>query len=423
MFSRSRQNLARWFTLSMGSVFLVFVALFYLREAHDRLRFFDRTLFNISEIIAANVEEIVYQNQRQIDLENVPILGSDAIRLDKEVLFARWYNPEKQLLQFIGPIPQTTLNSKLGFETIYGEGSDNYSGKLRQLTLPVYQEGKLLGYLQIAASLAPVEIPLQQLQIFLVIVVPCMLLTIALIGWFLGGAAMQPIRQSYQQLQQFTADAAHELRAPLAGIVSNAQVGLMEPIDPQEQTSRLQTIAKVAESMGVLLGHLLFLARNEGKLPPEALRSTDLVNLLQPIVEEYRQQTATKNLTFTANLPDRPLILKVEPDLIRQAIINLLSNACRYTLSGGKIELTIISQPRWVIIQVKDTGIGIGEEDLQRIFDRFYRVDKVRTYQTGGFGLGLAITHQIIAAHNGQISVKSTLGKGSTFEIRLPISH
>lgn len=422
MFSRSRQNLARWFTLSMGSVFLVFVGLFYLREARDRLQFFDRTLFNISQIMAANVEEIVYQNQRQLDLENVPILGSDAIRLDSEVLFARWYNPEKQLLQFVGPIPPAKLNGKSGFKTIPGE-TVNYTGKLRQLTLPVYREGKLLGYLQIAASLAPVEAPLRQLQLFLVIVVPSMLITIALIGWFLGGAAMQPIRQSYQQLQQFTADASHELRAPLAGIVSNAQVGLMEPIDPEEQTFRLQRISQVAESMGVLIGHLLFLARNEGKLPPEALRSIDLVTLLQPVLEEYHQQTATKNLAFSSNLPDRPLIVKVEPDLIRQAIINLLSNACRYTLSGGKIEFSIISQPRWVVIQVKDTGIGIGEEDLPRIFDRFYRVDKVRTTQTGGFGLGLAITSQIITAHNGQISVKSTLGKGSTFEIRLPISR
>ncbi|MBE9227937.1 two-component sensor histidine kinase [Phormidium sp. LEGE 05292] len=422
MFSRSRQNLARWFTLSMGSVFLVFVGLFYLREARDRLQFFDRTLFNISQIMAANVEEIVYQNQQQIDLENVPILGKDAIILDSEVLFARWYNREKQLWQFVGPIPPLTLKDKSGFETIPGETA-NYTGRLRQLTLPVYREGKLLGYLQIAASLAPVEAPLRQLQLFLVIVVPCMLITIALIGWFLGGAAMQPIRQSYQQLQQFTADASHELRAPLAGIVSNAQVGLMEPIDPEEQSFRLQTISKVAESMGVLIGHLLFLARNEGKLPPEALRYTDLVTLLQTFLEEYHQQTATKNLAFSSNLPDRPLIVKVEPDLIRQAIINLLSNACRYTLSGGKIELSIISQPRWVLIQVKDTGIGIGEEDLPRIFDRFYRVDKVRTSQTGGFGLGLAITSQIITAHNGQISVKSTLGKGSTFEIRLPISR
>jgi two-component system, OmpR family, manganese sensing sensor histidine kinase len=426
MFTRSRHNLACWFTLSMGSILLVFVGLLYWREARDRLRSFDQTLYNTSQMMAAGVEEIVYQNQRQINLENVPLLGKEAIRLETNLLFARWYTPKKQLLQFVGAIPPAQLEGIAGFETLQREAlhsAGQSSGRLRQLTLPVYREERLLGYLQVAASLTPVEAPLQQLQLFLVMGVPLTLSTIALTGWLLGGIAMQPIHQSYQKLQQFTADASHELRAPLAGIVSNAQVGLMEPIDPQEQSLRLKTISDVAEAMGVLVSHLLFLARHEGQLPATALQAIDLVRLVRPVAEEYCQQAKTKQLVLISALPSHPLMLKAEPDLLRQAIVNLLSNACQYTPTGGEIELCVTAQSRSAVVQVKDTGIGIAEADLSRIFDRFYRVDKMRSRQTGGFGLGLAITRQIVEAHGGQISVTSALGKGTTFEIRLPLTH
>lgn len=427
MFNRSRRNLARWFTLSMGSILLIFAGLLYLREARDRLRFFDQALYNTCRIMAAGVEETVYQNQRQVDLENVPLLGSDAILVDTDLVFARWYTPEKQLMQFVGPIPPAQLTNASGFETLQGEDLDLPNGQFRQLTLPVYREGRLLGYLQVAESLIPVEAPLHQLQLFLVIGVPLALGAIALTGWLLGGAAMQPIRQSYQQLQQFTADASHELRAPLAGIVSNAQVGLMEPIDPEEQTARLRTISDVAESMSVLINHLLFLARHDGQLPPEAQRTVDVVSLLQTVAQEYQPQAETQGLTFSCYLPDRPLMVTAEPDLLRQAVGNLISNACRYT-PHGKIELHAVPHARWVIVEVKDTGIGIAETDLPHIFDRFYRADKVRSRQpyrtisrqAGGFGLGLAIARQIVEAHGGHITVTSKVGQGTTFEVRLP---
>ncbi|MEQ8754455.1 MAG: ATP-binding protein [Coleofasciculus sp. G1-WW12-02] len=421
MFNRSRSNLATWFTLSMGSILVIFAGILYWREARDRMHSFDQILYNTSRIMAAGVEDYIYEGQQHTDLENVPVLGSDTLPLSTDLFFARWYTPHKQLLQFIGAVPPQQLATPSGFQTFtVNTQLTSTPIQLRQLTLPVYQEKRLIGYLQIAASLAPLEEPLQQLRWFLVVGVPLALGVIALTGWVLGGKAMEPIRQSYNQLQQFTADASHELRTPLAGILSHAQVGLMEPVDPQEQHTRLQIIAQVAESMSLLVSQLLFLARHQGKLSPDMLKTVDLVQLLHPLVEEHTVNATQNQQTFLNALPKEPLLVQAEPDLLRQAIVNLLSNACRYTPAGGMIELCLLPQSHWAVIQVRDNGIGISSQDLPYIFNRFYRADRVRSRQTGGFGLGLAIARQIVEAQGGELTVVSTVGKGSTFEIKLP---
>lgn len=421
MFNRSRSNLATWFTLSMGSILVIFTGVLYLREARDRLQTFDQTLYNTSRLMAAGVESYVYEGLQRTDLENVPVLGSDALPLSTDLRFARWYKPDQQLLQFIGEVPSAQLNTPSGFQTQVINQPHSAPIRLRQLTLPVYQGERLIGYLQIAASLASVEAPLQQLRLFLAIGIPLALGAIALTGWVLGGKAMQPIRQSYNQLQQFTADASHELRAPLAGILSHAQVGLMQPVEPQEQQQRLTVISEVAESMSLLVSQLLFLARHEGKLSSDMLKPVDLIQFIQPLVTEYTLQVQQKQQTLLLDIPSVPLPIQAEPDLLRQAIANLLSNAHRYTPDHGTIELRGLQSHRWAILQVKDHGIGIDAKSLPRIFDRFYRADQVRSRHTGGSGLGLAIARQIVEAHGGEISVQSIPGEGSTFEIKLPI--
>lgn len=422
MFNRSRSNLAAWFTLSMGSILVVFAGILYLRETRDRLQTFDQTLYNTSRIMASGAENYIYEGKQRTDLENVPVLGSDALPLSTDLFFARWYQADKQLLQFIGAVPPEQLDTPAGFQTrVVSDPHTATSIRLRQLTLPVYQGEQLIGYLQIAASLTSVELPLQQLRLFLAVGVPLSLGVIAFTGWMLGGKAMQPIRQSYNQLQQFTADASHELRAPLAGILSHAQVGLMEPIDPQEQHQRLTIISEVAESMSVLVGQLLFLARHDGRLASDMLQVVDLVKILQPLVADYTLQVQHKQQTLLIEMSPQSLPIQAEPDLLRQAIVNLLSNAHRYTPDHGTIELRLSQISRWAIFQVKDNGIGIEDKDLPHIFDRFYRADQVRSRHTGGFGLGLAIARQIVEAHGGDITLQSTPGQGSTFEIKLPL--
>ncbi|NJO51065.1 MAG: hypothetical protein HC840_18245 [Leptolyngbyaceae cyanobacterium RM2_2_4] len=224
------------------------------------------------------------------------------------------------------------------------------------------------------------------------------------------------------QLQRFTANASHELRAPLAAILSNAQVGLMAPANHSgSPRQRLEKIVDLAKSMSHLVSELLFLARHDGVSLQESFQSTDLVNLLNTIAAEWQPQATSKSLTLMCNLPDHPVWVMADPNLLRQAVINLLSNACRYTSASGKVQLRLLVRGDRTLIQVEDTGIGIPAEALPHIFERFYRVDKTRSRGTGGFGLGLAIAQQIIHAHNGQITVTSTVGQGTLFQVEMPL--
>jgi signal transduction histidine kinase len=425
MFNRSRRNLACWFALSMGSILIVFAGTVYYREVQDQLQAFDRELYKKSKAIAAKAQYQFHQGRGQVHLENVPFLGNGTVPLNTELVYARWYDPQGKLVQFVGTPASKTLTVSTGFRTIKNRdqtGATSSTEWLRQITLPVEQDNLLIGYLQVATPLTPIRESLHQTRLFLALGVPTTLGLIGLTGWILGGLAMQPIHRAYDQLQRFTADASHELRTPLSGILSNAQVGLLYPdSDGTEQRLRLENIVDIAKSMSSLINNLLFLARHEGQLAAAVLKSIDLVGLLQPLVDEYTVQATAQHLSFISHLPQQSLRVNADPDLLQQAVKNLLNNAFKYTPTGGTVQLRLFTQSDRAIIEVEDNGIGIPEVDLPRIFDRFYRVDAVRSRETGGFGLGLSIVQQIVQAHGGQIDAHSVINQGATFQIELPL--
>ena len=430
MFSRSRLNLAYWFALSMGSILIAFTGAVYYLEAEDQLQAFDDALYSKTKKVDNQVYYQLVQGRWQLALENgTPLVGENAPEPQNELVYVRWYDVDGELIQFAGltPTHQQISTQITGFQTVQimdmTEEGSAVQRSLRQLTLPVKHNDQLVGYLQSATLLVPLQTDLDQALVVLTLCVPLALGVIGLTGWVLGGMAMQPIRQSYERLQRFTADASHELRTPLAAILSNAQVALIPSIrESATQQDCVEEIEKAAKSMGELIDNLLFLARHEGPLAGAALNHrVNVQELLNPLVEYYRTQASQRNRTFISEVPSQPVMLKADPQLLQRAITNLLENAFKYTSESGTVWLRFLTQSHCALIQIEDNGMGIPETDLPHIFERFYRVDVARSPRKGGLGLGLSIAQQIVHAHDGQITAKSTVGKGTQFQIQLPL--
>lgn len=424
-FNRSRTNIALWFTVTMGGILVVFAGVIYYLTILDELEDLDRLLYKKTSVMAVNAE--YNRLTKQVNLENVPLVGTNTPPIGTDVVYARWYNSQKQLVQFFGTTPPSELTVSPGFSTLETVSKDTQTAPtpvwLRQVTLPVYQSELLIGYLQVAIPLAPTQQELAQLRLVLLLILPATIGIVGLAGWLLAGLAMQPIQDSYDQLQRFTSDASHELRAPLAAVMSNAQVGVIsKSSDPSQQRLRFEKIVKVAKSMEALISQLLFLARHEGQLTTQSLVEVDLTSWLKELANNYTCEIATQDVNFDTQLPQHIVKAKVEPELLQQAVVNLLSNAFKYTPAGGSVQLRLFTRFHQAVIQVEDSGIGIPQSDLPHIFDRFYRVDPKRSRKTGGFGLGLAIASGIVRAHGGEINVKSVYGQGATFQIQLPLA-
>jgi two-component system, OmpR family, manganese sensing sensor histidine kinase len=310
----------------------------------------------------------------------------------------------------------------------------NYS--LRQVTQRVEIGREVLGYLRVSHPWFEVTKPIRQLILDLILGASLTLICVAAIGWLLSGLAMKPVRESYGRLKQFTADASHELRNPIATIQTNVQVALAEPdIEPQ-QHQQLQVIERLTRRLGRLVEDLLFLARQDSGIVQQQWIDVPLDALLIEVIEEQLAIATTQNLSLCLEIVDSPntednFTVLGDWDQLARLFTNLVSNAVQYTPSGGEIqvELQLAAKSKRnspmlhpaVQVKVTDTGIGISPEALPHIFDRFYRADPARTHRSAaGSGLGLAIAKAIVENHRGQIHIDSQLSKGTAITVTLP---
>ena len=223
--------------------------------------------------------------------------------------------------------------------------------------------------------------------------------------------------------RQYVSDVSHELRTPLASIRGMAETIVQHAArDPQLVDRYMPRIIAQTDRLARLASQVLDLAQIESGTLLTELSRVSVRSLVDQALHATMTAAEEKGVDLQADVADPIPEIQGDPDRLVQVLINLIGNAVRHTPSGGRVLLTARGEAGQVVVTVRDTGEGIPGEHLPFIFERFYRVDPARTRSGGGSGLGLSIVKQIVAAHGGQISVKSVVGEGTTFEVALPAS-
>ncbi len=447
MFQTTRRRLAIWYTSLTAILLLFFATGVYLYVRSTLVERIDDTLTHVAEVVErslaiesvtaaegtyqVNIEASFRNDKEEVEDDRASAALRDRIDLE-------WFDLKGKLLW-------STFSKPLGIPlSFYPNGKTVHldeSNLLRQITTKIEIDRYILGYLRVSHPWFEVTKPSRQLIIDLTIGISLTIVCVGSIGWFLSGIAIEPVKVSYQSLKQFTADASHELRNPIATILLNIQMALNYPeLEPQLQQRQLKVIERLTQRLGNLVNDLLFLARADSGIVQIDCKDVPLDALSIEAIEEQRLLAEQKGIFLSLHISETDLqgedIFTIQGDWDRLARLftNLISNAIEHGFTDEssqprsiEVELRRIKSSRQPQVQIiiKDTGIGIAESALPHIFDRFYRLDPSRTHAAKasnfGTGLGLAIVKAIVENHQGQITVESAIGRGTIFTITLPI--
>ena len=232
---------------------------------------------------------------------------------------------------------------------------------------------------------------------------------------------IQRLHDSFAQVRQFSADASHELRTPLTVMRGEIELALRSTQKPGEYRTVLESSLEEILRMTSITDNLLLLAKAEQGTLDVHFSEVNLKGLVDELFEDSEVLAEQKKIKVCLE-ENAPITIVGDKDRLRQLFLNLVDNAIKYTPEGGTVMLAARHQNSSALFQVKDTGIGIPQEEIGKIFDRFYRVDKARSREQGGTGLGLSIAKWIAELHRGTITVTSEVNKGSTFTVTLPLN-
>ena len=362
------------------------------------------------------------------------------------------------------PLSQTAyadaLEGKNSYETFKVGGQQ----PIRVITMPILLGGQLINLVQVGTSLEAVQETLRNLKIFLFTAVPTVLIFAALFARFMARRALKPISRiidtareigqgqelskripvlkikdelgqlaltfnemmnrlenSFAQMRQFSSDASHELRTPLTVLKGQNELILRKQRKPEEYQEVISSNLEEINYMSKVLEDLFVLSRSDENQVKLDCKPVDLRSLVEEVCKHAEILAEEKNIKIIISFME-PTEIKGDEVRLRQMVWNVLQNGIKYTQRGGELKISLQKEGEIVLLIIQDNGIGIPEEELPLIFNRFYRVDKARTRDEGGSGLGLSICRQIAEAHKGVIVVESKLGVGTRFEIRLPSS-
>ncbi|HXG61196.1 MAG TPA: ATP-binding protein [Planctomycetota bacterium] len=311
-----------------------------------------------------------------------------------------------------------------------------------------------------ALPMDPYERPLAQLRLFYLVFFPATLAVAGLAGFFFVKRALAPVEtlrrcaerisranlservpepetegelrdlartlnemlerleRAMEDLRSFAADAAHELRTPLANLRAELETALQDRRPPDEYERILGSVSEEVARMNRIVGDLLALARMDLRRHALPKERVPLLQLLEETRETWAPAAEARGIRI--HLEGPPAEVAGDPVALRRVFMNLVENAVKYNREGGRVDLRLDRADGWVRVAVRDTGLGIPPEHLPHLFRRFYRVDRARSRETGGAGLGLALCKSFVEAHEGRIRVESVPGRGSCFTVELP---
>ena len=453
MFDSVRTRLTLWYAGVLGLSLIAFALLAYYAAAEIFHRRQDELLRSTAQTVAsAYVEELAEQHSiakaGEVVLLELTFPNRYVEVIDNTGQPLAW---SRNLSGKTFAIPSATS----GVVTVEG---------LRAAVVPLSAEQNL-GFAVVAEPLSVIDDGLRQLRRNFFAGVPLVLLLASAGGYFLARKSLAPIasmnsqtqritaeslsrrldvtsprdelgrlattindllarlESAFNEQQRFIADASHELRTPLAVLRGETEVALAKQRTADEYQQSLSLIQEEAERLSRIVEDLFILARQPIDAPATLMRERVSLNETVKDCARAAQVLATRKgvrLTAESNAPS--IHLSGDKELLTRMLLNLLDNAVKYTPAGGEISLALTRQNGNAEITVRDTGIGIAESDRQRIFDRFYRVDKARSRALGGAGLGLSIVRWIVEVHGGEIHIDSAPGRGSTFTVDLPLS-
>jgi len=408
--------------MAISGISMIAVYEFFSFSLYQQL---DRQLLILADAAAHSFEEIQEEKESfelpdSLQLDDDTDLDIPWQNMQQPSQGVEWFDQNSQLITKVGKVfPPIDLSHYHRTYTVNNQ-------KIRTLTLQVNKEPELqkgiIGYVRVSESTKPVERVLTKLKLGMMLGGIIVSGLTAFGGMWLTKQSLKPIEKSFEKLKQFTADASHELRNPLAGIRACIEVMQSHPerIHPAD-IDKLKAIASGVNQITSLVEDLLLLARTDQNSIP---LTTNLViillnELLEDLVEFLFYQAEEKGVQLILNM-NNEIKIKGEGNQLWRLFLNLIENAIYYTDPGGKVTVCLEQQEKWVWVRIEDTGIGISPEQLPLIFDRLWRADQARNCRQGGSGLGLAIAQTLAQNHQGEITVTSQLGKGSCFSVRFP---
>ena len=416
MFRNFRWQIATWFFALSSFVYIAF-------SIAGGAYFYN----SISNSMDHELRVVASQIGHAIDLSASKPTFRDWLRVvetepARSVMAMQLFDSKGQLLEHYGPtgIPKLITDST----EATGHG-DTYRIRYSKLT----HKGSVVGYLQLQLSTAKRAELTKEFLLTMAYMGPFVLIGFGLCGYFVSGMAAKPIEQLVGTLQRLVADAGHELNTPASIVQARAQSLERKLAKHGQEENDLKIIANSAERMGYIVKNLMLLAELDSKdnqsnhLLNQKSQTKSTTNLRQQIMtvfSDFKERFREKKIELEIDTIE-DAVVSTESQSLQCILTNLLENALKYTEPNGIVSISCRLSADEARITVKDTGIGIPAEDLNKIYDRFYRVDKSRSRSSGGAGLGPSIVKAMAERDGGSVTVNSILGTGSQFTVTLPI--